>query len=364
MSDADRDAPQGSEMTHRVVLQPSGHAFDLTDDEFVLTAGLAAGYNLPYSCRVGMCRSCRAKLLEGEVELTDYLPHVLTPEMQAQKLVLLCRAKARSDLVVEVKELSLQAIEPKTVPCRVKHVARLAPDIAIIDLRLPQNENMRFAAGQYVDVLLPGGRRRAYSIANAPRTEGVIDIQIHVRHTPGGLFTDHVFSAMKERDILKFEGPRGTFYLREETAKPIVLLASGTGFAPIKSIVEYALARKIARPMALYWGCRTRADLYMNALAESWARDVQGFRYVPVLSEAAPADAWSGRTGLVHDAVRADLPDLSGYEVYASGNPAMVDAAREAFTGRHFLPEDAFFADAFVTEADRAAGMKTAIETA
>ncbi len=350
-------------MTHRVVLQPSGHAFDVADDQFVLSAGLEAGWNLPYSCRVGMCRSCRAKLVYGDVELTDYLPHVLTPEMQAQGFVLLCRAKARSDLVVEARELSLQAIKPKIVPCRVKRIERPARDIAIIDLRLPQNENMRFCAGQYVDVLLPGGERRAYSIATAPRTEGVIDLQIHVRHTPGGLFTDQVFSSLKERDLLKFEGPRGTFYLREETQKPIVLLASGTGLAPIKSIVEYIIARKIARPMALYWGCRTRADLYLNDLAQKWVQEVPGFRYVPVLSDAGGADAWSGRIGLVHQAAMNDLPDLSAYEVYASGNPAMVDAARADFTAKNSLPEDAFFADAFITEADRAAAPHAAAET-
>jgi len=344
-------------MTHRVVLQPSGHAFDTTDDQYVLADGLAAGCNLPYSCRVGMCRSCRATLISGDVEMSDYLPHVLTPEMRAQNQILLCRSKARSDLIVEVQELTLQAIKPKVVPCRVRRIERPAPDIAIIELRLPQNENMRFAAGQYVDVLLPGGQRRAYSIANAPKTEGVIDLQLHVRHSPGGLFTDHVFANMKERDLLKFKAPLGTFYLREDSDRPIVLLASGTGLAPIKSIIEYAVARKIARPMALYWGCRSRADLYLHDLAEGWARDIAGFRYEPVLSDATPADSWRGRTGLVHRAVMEDIPDLSGHEVYASGNPAMVDAARAEFVQNNALPETAFFADAFITEAHRAAAL-------
>jgi CDP-4-dehydro-6-deoxyglucose reductase len=341
-------------MSFRVSLQPSEHSFDASPDEYVLSAGLAAGWNLPYSCRVGMCRSCRAKLVSGEVELSDYLPHVLTPEMQSQNLVLLCRAKARSDLVVQVQELSLQAQKPKLVPCRVRRIKRVAPDIAVVNLRLPQNENMRFAAGQYVDVLLRGDKRRAYSIATAPRPEGVIDIDLHVRHTPGGLFTDQVFSAMKERDLLKFEAPLGTFYLREDSDKPVVFLASGTGFAPIKSIIEHMAARKIARRIALYWGGRSRADLYLLDLAESWARSIPDFRFVPVLSEPRPEDQWSGRSGLVHRAVMADLPDLSGYQVYASGNPPMVDAARADFAKINRLPESEFFADAFVTEAERA----------
>jgi CDP-4-dehydro-6-deoxyglucose reductase len=339
---------------HKVELRPSGHTFEVADDKFVLTAGLEAGCNLPYSCRVGMCRSCRAKLIDGKVELTDYLPHVLTPEMQAENMILMCRAHARSDLVIEVQELKLEAIRPRVVPCRVKRIERVAPDIAVIDLRLPQNDNMRFAAGQYIDVLLPNNQRRAYSIATMPRTEGVIDIQLHVRHTPGGLFTDHVFSTMKERDLLRFEGPLGTFYLREETEKPIMMIASGTGFAPIKSMIEHMSSRKMTRPVTLYWGCRARSDLYMNDTVERWTQEYPHMRYVPVLSDVQPGDAWGGRVGFVHQAVLADFADLSGHEVYASGNPAMVDAARTSFTQTRGLPEAAFFADAFLTEADRA----------
>jgi CDP-4-dehydro-6-deoxyglucose reductase, E3 len=341
-------------VTHRVSLQPSGHSFDVDPKEYVLSAGLAAGWNLPYSCRVGMCRSCRAKLVSGEVELSDYLPHVLTPEMKAQNMVLLCRAKALSDLVVEVQELALETQKPRTVPCRVVRIEKPAPDVAILHLRLPQNENMRFAAGQYVDVLLPEGKRRAYSIATAPRAEGVINIELHVRHTPGGLFTDHVFTGLKERELLKFEAPLGTFYLREDSDKPVVFLASGTGFAPIKAIIEYIAARGIARPVTLYWGGRRRHDLYMLDLAERWTRTMSGFRFVPVLSEPAPEDRWEGRTGLVHRAVMADWPFMTECQVYASGNPLMVDAAREDFAALCGLPEDQFFADAFVTEADRA----------
>jgi CDP-4-dehydro-6-deoxyglucose reductase len=341
-------------MTNQVTLQPSGHTFEVSGDEYVLTAGLNAGYNLPYSCRVGMCSTCRAKLIEGSVELSDHFAHVLTPEMQAENLVLLCRAIAQTDLVVEVQELSLEAIKPRVVPCRVMKIARVAPDIAIMDLRLPQNDNMRFAAGQYVEILLPGGKRRAYSIANAPRAEGVIDVQIHVRHTVGGLFTDRVFSTMKEREVLRFEGPLGTFCLREDSDRPVVLVASGTGFAPIKSMIEHAITRRMTRPIALYWGCRTRADLYMHELAESWAQTLPHVTYVPVLSDER--GAWSGRTGLVHRAVLDDFASLSGHEAYVCGNPLMVNAARDTFTRERGLPARSFFADAFLTEADRAAG--------
>jgi CDP-4-dehydro-6-deoxyglucose reductase len=187
-------------------------------------------------------------------------------------------------------------------------------------------------------------------MGNAPHDDELI--QLHARHVPGGQFTDHVFGKMKERDILRFEGPHGTFFLREDSDKPIVLVASGTGFAPIKSIIEHALHKGIMRPMTLYWGGRRPKDLYMNALAEGWA--AQGrITYVPVISDALPEDTWTGRTGFVHRAVMQDFPDLSGHQVYACGAPVMVDAARADFSAKCRLPEEEFFADSFLTEADK-----------
>ena len=342
-------------MAFKVTLMPSGHSFQVEEGKRILDAGLAAGYAMPYSCRAGTCRTCRGKVIEGKVDYGTYMisEAYLPMEHRAMGLALLCSAVAQSDLVIELKELSLVGIKPRVVPCRVKQLQKPAADVAILDLKLPMNENFMFSPGQYIDVLLKDGKRRSYSIATAPSVEGTTDLQLHLRHTPGGAFTDHVFSAMKERDLLRFEGPLGTFYLREDSNKPIVLLASGTGFAPIKCIVEYALRKKIDRPMTLYWGCRTKADLYMLELPQLWARESPGFKFIPVLSDATPADAWTGRSGFVHQAVMQDFPDLSGFQVYACGAPVMVDAARRDFTGQCGLPEDEFFADSFLTEADR-----------
>jgi CDP-4-dehydro-6-deoxyglucose reductase, E3 len=340
-------------MTHRVTLQPSGRRFDVSDGKTVLTAGLEAGLNLAYSCRAGSCTTCRGKILEGKVDYGRSNDHCLTAEQRAQGYALLCQASPLSDLVVELRELQLHMQKPKLVPCRVKRIEKAAPDVAVIGLRLPYNDNMLYAAGQYVDFLLKDGRRRSYSIATAPALEGgMMDIDLHIRHYDGGAFTDHVFGGLKVGEILRFEGPLGTFYLREESDKPIVFLAGGTGFAPIKAMIEYALRRAIARPMTLYWGCRSRRDLYMDALPREWETAAASFRYVPVLSE--PDADWTGRTGLVHRAVMADLPDLSGHQVYASGLPAMVEAARRDFIGTCGLPEDEFFADSFLTEAELA----------
>ncbi len=344
-------------MTFQVTLQPSGHQFQVEPDEKILEAGIKAGLSIPYSCRSGVCRSCRGTVLEGEVDFGDVHPTYLPDSDKAKGLALLCSARAKSDLVVEIAELEgLAGIKPGIVPCRVVKIERPSADVAVLDLRLPMNENMRFMAGQYVDFLLKDGKRRSYSIACKPSAEGVSHIELHIRHVPGGHFTDRLFAGeVKEREVMRFEGPLGSFYLREDSNKPIIFLASGTGFAPIKAMIEHAIARGSQRPMQLYWGCRKPADLYMAALPEQWAREVPGFSYVPVLSEVSAQDGWQGRTGLVHQAVMADHPDLSGHEVYACGVPVMVDAAQRDFLAQCGLPEDAFFADSFLDESSKAA---------
>ena len=235
---------------------------------------------------------------------------------------------------------------------RVAKLDRVADDVMIMSLQLPATERMQYKAGQYVEFLLKDGKRRAYSIATPPHADE--QLTLHIRHMPGGLFTDHVFGAMKEKDILRFEGPLGTFFLREDSDKPIVMLASGTGFAPIKAIIEQWAHAKSTRPVVLYWGGRRPKDLYMHALCEEWAKSLPNFRYVPVISDALPEDSWSGRTGFVHQAVMQDLPDLSTHQVYACGAPVMVDAAQNDFSAQCQLPTDEFYADSFTSEADLA----------
>jgi CDP-4-dehydro-6-deoxyglucose reductase, E3 len=259
---------------------------------------------------------------------------------------LFCCARARSDLVIESRELrSSQEIPVRTLPAKVQKLTRAAPDVMIIELKLPANERLQFFAGQYIEIVLKDGRRRAFSLANAPHDDGCL--QLHVRHVPGGQFTSHVFSTMKERDLLRINGPHGRFFLREDSGKPVVLVAGGTGFAPIKAIVEHMIAEKTFRPMAIYWGGRRYADLYLMQLAEQWALEHGHIRFVPVLSDAPENERWSGRTGFVHAAAVQDFPDLSGHQVYVCGSPAMVAAARRDFVGQCQLPENEFFADAF-----------------
>jgi CDP-4-dehydro-6-deoxyglucose reductase len=246
---------------------------------------------------------------------------------------------------------------PRKMPTRVMSIERPAPDVAILTMQLPANDAFRYHAGQFVEFILRDGSRRSYSMANAPHTLAQQPtVALHIRHMPGGKFTDHVFGAMKEKEILRIEGPFGSFFLREDSDKPIVLLASGTGFAPIKAIIEHMEFKGITRPAVLYWGCRSKADLYRHDWAESAARRIPGLRYVPVLSEPKPEDAWTGRTGFVHQAVMQDLPDLSDHQVYACGAPIMVDSARRDFVAKCALPEDAFFADSFTSEADKHGG--------
>jgi CDP-4-dehydro-6-deoxyglucose reductase len=335
---------------HSVTIQPSGQQFQVEDGETVLAAALRQGFILPYGCKNGACGTCKGKIVSGTVDFGVYQPKALPDEDKARGKALFCQAKPLSDLVIEARTLgAAKGIVVKMLPCRVQKLERLADDVMVLHLKLPANEKLVFLAGQFIEFLLKDGSRRSFSMANAPHDAELL--QLHVRHVVGGQFTDHVFGRMKERDILRFEGPLGTFFLREDSAKPIVFVASGTGFAPIKSIIEAAVEKGPTRPMTLYWGARRPKDLYMNALAESWA--ARGLlKYVPVVSEALPEDGWYGRSGFVHRAVMEDLPDLSGYQIYACGVPVMVDAARRDFTDVCRLPEDEFYADSFTTQAD------------
>lgn len=337
-------------MSHRITIQPSGHQYTSEEGETILEGALREGYALPYGCRNGACGTCKGKILEGSVDYGDYQETALSEQEKLAGMALFCSARPQSDLVIECREIgAAKDIQIKTLPCRVHQMDKVAHDVMVLSLKLPANERLQFLAGQYIDILMRDGRRRSFSLANAPHDDAFL--QLHVRYVPGGNFTDHVFNKMKEKDILRFEGPLGTFFLREESDKPIIFVAGGTGFAPIKSMVEHAFHRETDREMVLYWGARALRDLYMPQLPSEWQQNHKNFTFIPVLSEAKPEDNWPGRTGLVHEAVLQDFPDLSGYQVYACGNPAMVDAAHQAFRGAN-LPDDEFFSDAFLFAAD------------
>jgi CDP-4-dehydro-6-deoxyglucose reductase len=345
-------------MTFQVTIQPSQHQFTVTAEQTVLDAALAAGILLPYSCRSGACSTCKAKLVSGSIQPVPSAEVVLSPEEREAGYTLLCQARATSDLVVESREIRLASdIQVRKLPSRVTSMTRPAADVAVLQLQLPATETFKFYAGQYVELILKDGKRRSYSMANPPHSAAALEL--HIRHLPGGLFTDHVFGVgatqMKEREILRIEGPLGSFFLREDSDLPIVMLASGTGFAPIKAIIEHMVHQGMTRPVTLYWGGRRPADLYMHALAQSWAATIPNFTYVPVVSDALAEDAWTGRTGFVHKAVMEDFPDLAGHQVYACGAPIVVDSARREFVAHCKLPDDAFFADSFTSEADLAA---------
>ncbi|MCF2133017.1 MULTISPECIES: CDP-6-deoxy-delta-3,4-glucoseen reductase [Burkholderiaceae] len=340
-------------MVFNVTIRQSGKQFQVEADEPVLTAALRQGIGLPYGCKNGACGSCKGQLVNGSIEQRSHSSSALSNDEKTRGMALFCCATAQSDLEIDIREIAgVGDMQVKKLPCRVNALERVAHDVIVLKLQLPANERLQYLAGQYIEFILKDGTRRSYSMASAPHHEG--PLELHIRHMPGGVFTDHVFGAMKERDILRFEGPLGTFFLREDADKPIVLLASGTGFAPIKAIIEHAIFKGITRPMTLYWGGRRRNDLYLASLAEQWAREVPGFKFVPVLSEPDPADGWQGRTGFVHRAVVEDLPDLSGYQVYACGAPVMVEAAQRDFTAHHGLPADEFYADSFTSAADLA----------
>jgi len=342
-------------MAFQIVVQPSGRSFASEASETILAAGIRQGIGLPYGCKDGACGSCKCKKISGEVAMAEYQAKALSGEELAQGMVLTCRATALSDVVLESKQVVESGAFPvKKMPVRVQSLDKLSPDVMRVQLQMPATEPFQFHAGQYVEFLLRDGSRRAYSMGNAPHTmvAGAPSVELHIRHMPGGKFTDHVFGAMKEKEIQRVEGPFGSFFLREDSTAPIVLLASGTGFAPIKALMEHMQHKGITRPTRLYWGGRRPADLYLSDWVLAQLPQMPHVQYIPVVSDALPEDQWQGRTGFVHRAVLQDSPSLSGYQVYACGAPIVVDSARTDYLSNGLLEED-FFADSFTSEADK-----------
>ena len=342
-------------MTFQITVEPSGRAFSAHPDETILAAGIRQGISLPYGCKDGACGSCKCKKVSGSVVHGEHQAKALSAEEEAAGFVLTCCATASSDLVLESRQVTAaDALPIKKLPVRVSSLTRASHDVMVVRLQLPANDSFRYNAGQYIEFLLKDGSRRAYSMATAPHQQATAPaMELHIRHMPGGKFTDHVFGAMKEKEILRIEGPFGSFYLREDSDKPIVLLASGTGFAPIKAIIEQMREKGSTRPASLYWGGRRPADLYQADWIAEQCAAMPNLKYVPVVSDALPEDGWSGRTGFVHEAVLQDFPDLSGHQVYACGAPIVVESAQRDYVARAGLPADEFYADAFTSEKDK-----------
>lgn len=340
-------------MSVEVTVLPSGRKFSCEEDESILSAALKAGIGLPYGCKNGACGSCKGKIVEGKVHHTSYQAKALSSQELTTGMSLFCCARPETNLTIEAREILGGDDYPiKKMPTRVAKLEKLSADVMRVDLQLPANERLAYRAGQYIEFILRDGSRRSYSMATAPHVEG--NLSLHIRHMPGGVFTDQVFSTMKERDILRFEGPHGSFFIREDSEKPVILLASGTGFAPIKAIVDHLIYTKSTRAVHLYWGGRRPEDLYMHELCLGWQNELANFQYTPVVSDALAEDNWSGRSGFVHLAVMQDYADLAAHQVYACGAPVMVESAKRDFVENCRLPADEFYADAFTSAADLA----------
>ncbi|HEX5340256.1 MAG TPA: CDP-6-deoxy-delta-3,4-glucoseen reductase, partial [Gammaproteobacteria bacterium] len=332
-------------MPHKVRLDPSGGEFSVNSGETVLAAALRQGIHLPYGCRTGSCGTCRAHLISGEIAYPEGPPLALTVLERGYGEAVLCRAVPVTDLVVAAQEIAaMSALRVRAFPCRIARMEPLAHDVMAVYLKLPAVSRLGFLPGQYVDVLMADGHRRSFSLANPPHDDKLLEL--HVRHVPGGHFTTEVFEKLHEGALLRLQGPLGTFFLREDSTRPILMVAGGTGFAPIKAMLRHGWQQGLHREIRFYWGARARRDLYADELLRGWAASQPGFHYVPVLSEPRPEDDWSGRTGFVHEAVMSDYADLSGFDIYLSGPPPMVEAARQTFPV-HGADPRRMFSDAF-----------------
>ena len=332
--------------SHKVRIDCSGKTFEAREDENLLEAALRQGVMLPYSCKNGTCGSCKGRLLSGEIDYPFHPPMALEPHEQDAGDILLCQAAARSDLAIEAREIeAIRDIPVCRLPARVVEKTRIADNVMKLILRLPKAQRLQFLAGQYIDILLPGGKRRAFSIASAPARED--EIELHVRHVDGGDFTGWVFDEMKLKDILRLEGPLGTFFVRHDaTDRPMIMMGGGTGFAPLKSMIEDLLAHGDTRPIHLFWGARTLPELYNEDLIHRWVDEHTHIEYTPAISEPGDERIQDGFEGYVHEAVLDAYTTLAGHDVYMSGPPAMIDAARHTFLERG-VREVRLFYDSF-----------------
>lgn len=332
-------------MSYQVTLKPSEHSFVVEENEYILDAALRQGIAFPYQCKTGSCATCLGKVVSGEVYYPDGLPLTIMEHEHEQGKAVFCISVAKSDLELEVREIdSSSDVEVKMLPARVNTLRLLADDVMEMRLKLPASEKMNFYAGQYIEFIMRDKSRRAFSIANSPTNDEFLEL--HLRKVLDGVFTGHVFDSMKEKAMVRIEGPFGSFYIRDTSNRPLIMIAGGTGFAPIKSILEKLIEEGDTRPIEIYWGARAKADLYRNDLAEKWASLHQHINYIPVLSEAKEDDNWVGRTGFVHEAVVEDIVNLSAYDVYMAGPPIMINSAKEAFAEKD-LPIDQLFSDSF-----------------
>lgn len=332
-------------MVHVVRLHPGGERFEVLDDESVLAAGLRAGLHLPHSCRGGSCGACEARILSGGLHYPNGLPPGLTAVEAKTGRALLCQARALSDLTLEARALAVpEDVRIRRLPCRVESRELLCHDVMRLIVKLPSLEPFVFLAGQYVDFLLEDGRRRSYSIASPPHEAE--RLEFHVRRIGGGEFTAQVFDTMRERALLRLEGPLGGFWLREDSDRPVLMVAGGTGYAPVKAMLSHLIHRGRQHPVHFYWGVRRPRDLYERARLERWAGEHEWLSFTPVMSEALPEDAWQGRRGWVHEAVLADHPDMAAYDVYAAGPPPMIALLQELLPA-HGLPQGRLYFDSF-----------------
>jgi CDP-4-dehydro-6-deoxyglucose reductase len=332
-------------MNHRITLAASGTVFDAAADEPILAAALRQGVQLPYGCRNGQCGACKAQVASGRVRYPEGASTTaLTEQERGDGWALCCQAVACSDVTLSARELAANApIEIRTLPARVARLDKLSHDVLGIWLQLPKSERLVFRAGQYIEILMRDGKVRAFSLANAPHDDEFL--QLHVRYYPGGAFAEYAFNSMHEKELLRIRGPYGSFCWQEGSTRPALMVAGGTGFAPIKGVIEHALAKGNLASMTLYWGVRARRDLY-SQLPEQWAASIPGFTFVPVLSEPVPEDAWDGRRGFVHEALAADFPSLDAYDIYTCGPPVMTNAVAQTCIERGATREH-IFSDAF-----------------
>jgi len=336
-------------MSHKVTVHPSGHQFEVDEGEAILDAAMRQNIDLPYGCRGGACGSCVGYVIKGEVYYNDE-PIALDDDMRDAHQALFCIGKTSHDLEISIEEVEgLSHQEIKQLGCHVSSKDKLCHDVISLKITLDNNERLQYHAGQYIEFILEDGKHRAFSIANSPHNDQ--RLELHIRHVDGGVFTDFLFDSMPENSSLQMQGPLGSFYLREDRNRPIIMMGGGTGFGPLKAMIEHIEHVKFNQPVHLFMGVRALRDLYMNDMVKEWISNNDKLSFTAVLSDPMDEDNWQGETGFVHQAVANHYSDMSGFDIYMSGPPPMVNAAVDLFIQQGASKEN-MFSDAFEYSAD------------
>lgn len=323
-------------MAAHVKIRPSGHEFFVEGADTLLEAALRAGLALNYGCSNGNCGQCKARVVEGQVMKVRPHDYVLSEAEKSSGYALMCSNTAVTDVVIEAGEAQLASDIPlQHITAHVKSIDQAGDDMLILNLQTPRNNRLRFLAGQNAILQLGHALSAEFPVASCPCDDR--NLQFHIRNLPGNPFSDYVATRLTNGEAVTVEGPKGSFVLHEDSTRPLIFIAFGAGFAPVKSLLEHAMALDVAESVHLYWVVSREVNLYLSNWPRAWADALDNFQYTPLVAGTDLETAAGRQESLVGGLLQRiadDYPALDGFDVYVAGPESLLDSARKWLLGR------------------------------